>query len=602
MTQHTTEAELSQTEPDRPGPSASAGRSAQPTLDRRLRIRWFDFSLPILAPPLVFIILRVELYFEQNGLDPFMYLGYAQEPTDLISRYGLTYYSVRFGLLWPIGIFQGILGAEAGHLGLRWVLAALAGGSLFALFRRIGGRWLGTTMMLAFLVSPVVLRALMTSYSDSTSVPYLTIGGCLLLLSRGSKHRALILAVAGLAFGLTIHSNPFGASIVAVTVAAWAVVEVRDRRWGIVRDAACLAIPVLGLTALGMIVYQVRYGDWNILRPSWETARALSGEAGQGFRSATHAWLGYHTQIYVPVLVMAAWVAVVVGAFRRTRRESVQAMLALVGVAGFFVFHQFVMDSVTLETYYYSSLLVPSTLIAAGFVIDALARRAGHRIRVYALAATLLVGLPLVRNIAWDQMEITRWPWVPIFGVATVLTAASATRSRAAAVASVALLISSSFLFVLGAPRAVPRGSLYHPTYHLALGNSEDRTGIDLYGLSSELMEVTPDLDGRSGHLMFWVNPTNIPWIVSVLGPFVASHPVLSSGMPNMDEGTLNRLRDENVDRLVLLGGSTAELDDGRAALASAGVTFRADQPKLLRYGQFELQYQLLRTATVHHK
>src|SRR4051812_7101802 len=87
----------------------------------------FAELLAVLGSPVVlFYVLQVEPYFRQNGLDPYMYLGYSQEPGDLINRYGMTYYSVRFGLLWPIEMTTKLFGVTGGFFVMRWALAVVS--------------------------------------------------------------------------------------------------------------------------------------------------------------------------------------------------------------------------------------------------------------------------------------------------------------------------------------------------------------------------------------------------------------------------------------------------------------------------------------------
>ena len=43
------------------------------------------------------VLLGAEPFFEHNGVDSFIYLGYTENGPDLVDRYGYTYYAVRFG-------------------------------------------------------------------------------------------------------------------------------------------------------------------------------------------------------------------------------------------------------------------------------------------------------------------------------------------------------------------------------------------------------------------------------------------------------------------------------------------------------------------------
>ena len=134
----------------------------------------------------------MSLLNQGSTIDPYVYTGYIHNSGDLLSRYGLTYYSVRFGLILPAKAFTLAFGPEAGYLALRYVLTLLAGIPLYALIRRHMGVCVAVLTYCALITRPVfqpsaVLGTIPTPL-DGRSIP-----------SRGDmSHRARTYAQLGL--------------------------------------------------------------------------------------------------------------------------------------------------------------------------------------------------------------------------------------------------------------------------------------------------------------------------------------------------------------------------------------------------------------------
>jgi hypothetical protein len=77
-----------------------------------------------LLPLLVFWTMRFVPINQNNYLDPYVYTGYIHNFQDLMARYGVTYYGVRFGLIVPAQWFAQLFGPEGGYFALRYALAA----------------------------------------------------------------------------------------------------------------------------------------------------------------------------------------------------------------------------------------------------------------------------------------------------------------------------------------------------------------------------------------------------------------------------------------------------------------------------------------------
>ena len=94
----------------------------------RTRAAIYEALLLAILPLALYVVLRPEPYFLQNGVDPFIYVGYMENLPDLIMRFGLPYYAVRFGLILPGRLFLKVFGPVAGNLLLHYLLALLRPG------------------------------------------------------------------------------------------------------------------------------------------------------------------------------------------------------------------------------------------------------------------------------------------------------------------------------------------------------------------------------------------------------------------------------------------------------------------------------------------
>ena len=89
-----------------------------------------------LLPVALFLAYEVSPINQAGFLDPWLYTGFINNFEDLVARYGLTYYSVRFGLIFPHYILAQVFGPVAGYLTFCYLMYLLAGVPLYLLFRK----------------------------------------------------------------------------------------------------------------------------------------------------------------------------------------------------------------------------------------------------------------------------------------------------------------------------------------------------------------------------------------------------------------------------------------------------------------------------------
>ena len=583
-------------------PTATAERT--PTARSQTRARHTRRHLGLesvgvaVTPTVLSFLLRAEPFSRQNGIDPFIYLGYSFDQKNLIDRYGPTYYGVRFALLLPINVTTHLFGAVGGYFVLRYLLALLAGGAIYALFRRTHGRGTASLGFVLMLTSPMFLRALMTSYSDTTGIPYLTAALVLLIWSGlvpANRSRFVQIAGAGLLLGMAVHSNPFNVGLGFVLVVAFCCTELTRRRARLLIDLSVIASAVLVVTLVGALYYEWRFNTGNIVKPSIDAVNTYSGKNGQLFRAPNYDWLRYRFHLYIAPLTLVCWLIFRHRNLRAVTRSEATAILALSGTYTFFVLYEFVIGSSSLETYYYTSYMVGPMVIAMTFTIAAaLERRRDHE-RIAATLAVAVVGLPLVRNVAWRGFEFSFWPGVPIVLVICLAAVIAAGARKATAPLRTTwlacfALVALNAAFLLGAPRN-PRLSegqtfRYDPHYDSAYGN-DDRSGLDWYKLTYDLVKQTPDLASADGHVLFWF-PDGNNLINGVQSAYLWRQSTLMStgpGMPFLDDWRLSRLQEQRARWLIALGGSRAEVDAGIDALRARAVVIVATDDFVLKSG-----------------
>lgn len=551
-------------------------------------------------PPVLYLLLRVEPFFRQTGVDPFIYLGYAFDQRNLIDRYGLTYYSVRFALIEPIDLTTRLFGTVGGYFVLRYALALLAGGSIYAFFRRTHGRGTAALGLVLVLTSPVFLRALMTAYSDTVAVPYL-IGALVLLLWTTTDHadqagRTLRMAGTGLLLGLAVHANPFNVATGAILVFSFACTEVARRRRRLLVDLAWIALMIGVVTLLGVAYYGWRFGSPDIFRPSIDAADTYSGSAGDLFRSPDYGWLRYRFHLYVPPLVLACWFVLRARRLRTISRGEATAVLSLATTLVFFCYYEFVRRGTALEIYYYTSYLIGPVVITLTYTVAAALERHREHERLAAACAAVVVAVPVLRNVAWRGFELDLWPAVPILVLLCVATALAArgrtaVPGRATSVVASATLLTVCTALVLGAPRdpggSAAEGFRADPRYDAAIGNA-DGSGLDWYRLTHDLVRQTPDLASSEGHVLFWFSDGSAT-ISAIQSAFLWRQSALMStgpGMPFLDDWRIARLQEQRARWLVTLGTSRAEVDAGVDALRARGVVIVATDDFVLRAGR----------------
>lgn len=557
--------------------------------------RFVPMFAVILGPPIAYFAYGISPFYIQNGVDPFIYAGYIFEPSDLITRYGYTYYSVRFGLLIPAQIFDAILGAPAGYFGLRWVAVSASVGVLWFWCRRIGARHLGWVAAALVIINPVVIRAVMTVYSDSVGVPYLVAAFPLLLLPGPNKTRLMACASAGVLIGLTVHSNlylvlPLGAALVL-----WAAVRLLvDFRQAILESAVVIAM-VIVVTIAGVCYYRLRYGDADILQPSIAAARRL-GDVIPTDRAPTRQWLNFRPAILLPLVATGLLLTSLIRERLRPEWYEVAALAMTAAIGGVYAQNEFLASGFFLETYYYTSYFVGLTVVILLLALRRILAHSSSPNRSAAIAATAVIAFPYAWRLALDDLRVWSIPTIPAILALTILLIVM--RTHAALTTASVMLAMTPLLLTLAEPRNVPlaAGQTYRrePTYERALLDPDDQD-LARYELASDFMRVVPDWRASPGTVVFWYRDSDET--ANLMGStFLWKETTLTvapPGLPKLDDAAAQRLS-ERTPRFLVLVASTEDLADTGLSAVRTAVAPLSNIRTVLRRGSYKIFIEVI--------
>jgi hypothetical protein len=536
-----------------------------------------ELLLVVAMPLVVLALLRVSPYFKLNNGDPFIYVGYSNAFTSHVERFGYTYHSVRWGLIFPLRASL-VFGPVYGYFLLRWFLYLVAIIPMWGVLRPHGRR-IALLGPLVFIANPVSAQAILSTHPDTIVVPGVTLVMCCLLLSMrvtGRGRRMGLALVSGVGAGVTLNANIVSTPLLLVCIGACVAVLVAGRRWTEAIETASIFFTAAAATCiLGMLVYRQLFGEWNIYQTTWKAINDISDD--NVWRTPSLEWMSTRRYIYAPLIALSLAVVALVRR-RHARREwppphELAAVLIATGALGFYVAHQFVLDGASMEQAYYYSFIIGPTSVVLALAMAWL----GDLRRT---PTWIVLAVPIV--LAWIA-QLIEVRWFVVFLAVLVLIVAVLPRSSAAGGGFLALLAMQ--LCWGTAPRQIApiegAGFQYEPHYERAFGDG-DWSGFDAYVVASELPHVVPSDPGATVPLLFWyrsgdalLDSTQATYHWETLA--VQRRP--APGMPELTADDLDRLRSLTGGFVVVIGSSPEELETGIDALNTVGFVLEVDRP-----------------------
>jgi hypothetical protein len=549
----------------------------------------------LLLPPLAWIILNISLMNQASFLDPYIYTGYIHNGQDLLTRYGLTYYSVRFGLILPAKLFTLAFGTEPGYLAFRYVLTLLAGIPLYVLIKRHMGLYVAVLTYCALVTSPGFDRALFWDHPDASGVPYLVAAIALVALKlRPARVWDLI---AGCLFGLALNSNFFTASIFGLFLVAYTGTALLYRRpiLALARRLAYVLLGVVFVCFCGAIYYYHAIGLWNFSVPTISEARSLSHGGMRNWRIPGYAWV--ETSPHVLVLPLICIYSLIIAKSSRRSFLSTLILSYMAIVFAFYYAYQFAFDADILQLFYYFSYSIPAVLLSVALIFSLLWTDAPkHRLKW--LAALGIAGLVLPWMLKAHGLNVFShihpWQFVLLCSITSVVLVFATyvpvpDSARSALVGSGTILIGLSLVFGFST-------NIYQSVFQPDTVNYRREWAV--YNLAMQFMDAVPKVKDTPGGLFFWYKSQgDLDSIQSTyLWGFSKSQqsPPADPGMPFIGPFQRQLFGNGQTKYLVLLGTSEGELQRGLNALTGAGFAFDRLDHRVLASGSAKIYWQLV--------
>ena len=370
---------------------------------RRAVTSAWSLALAVMMPILAIILCRVPRVALGNFTDAVFYLSYARQFSELVLRHGFLYYATRFGGILPDAVSGHLFGETDGIWILRWTLSALVSLSLFLSFRKHYGVLSGLVASALWAFNPAALRLSCTTYVDSTAVPFLIIGCCVVAIF---PSEAVGLVVAGILFGLASSAHLY-AAFALVLLVPWLVGSLWGVGWK--KEAQKLSWIAAGFTltwVLGWLWYTVVWGMPGLLSPTIDLIRDLgNGQAAlwkKPILLALHEAPAWFAPIaLLPVGCMTAW---------KGSPLVRGAACSLLMSVFFFWGGDLLGNAYVLSMPFYYSFLLPVTLLTTAVVCGELINRQPSG-SVRMLIAGLLVSASMLPTL------LARWEnvgWIPV--------------------------------------------------------------------------------------------------------------------------------------------------------------------------------------------
>jgi hypothetical protein len=552
--------------------------------------RTAEVAFLLLLPIAAFFAIHFETVNQTGMLDPYIYTGYVHNFDDLIARYGIRYYVVRFGFILPAQAMVGLFGPIAGYLVLRYLMALTFGLPLYAVCKRYTSGPVAVCIYTVAMTSPYIARMLLWDHPDATGGPFLSAAICLLLLSQGRAAGFSLLA--GLCLGMAGNSNIFTLAIFGVFLAVYAGLWLVHRRpvRQLVQRVGIAAGGALAVCAAGCFYYHHRTGYWDIFTLTLYFSVGLSRGGMARWHLPGFAWTLTFIQVFIPVWISICCVA----CLSFWRRSFPLAVMGCYGIAvtAFYYVHQFLLGADTLQLFYYFSYAAPAIFLMLAVVLQRLWVSAPLRPVWFvscAVASTSVVWMT-VSFASPHAIAVVRQNRAAVF--LTVASAALAIwlsillRKKAGTVGVLATVV----MFGL----TLDAGCIF---YAVAVHLRRDPTHMemDLYQATMQLARRMPKMRD-SGVMMFWYksaaqNISSIQcaylWTYSRVSP-----PGDDPGMPTLTPEAMAQLKE--TQSVVLLAETAGEIRTGLDSLTSRGVRHREIRSDILAAGDYKVYWTLV--------
>ena len=522
----------------------------------------------LLLPLVARKILRLPELAFANFTDSVFYLSYSQSFQELFLRHGFIYYASRFGAIFSDAVAFNFFGPTDGPVFLRLFLACLVSGALFLVGRLYFSPLIGVFASLLWSFQPVAARLWCTTYLDSSSVPFLILGVCLLLLFRSSCAAAFFAGIL-LAFSVTSHLYLVilaGCLVPLVVGARW------EDRWVLFRNQLPWLLGGFLLTlSAAYYWYAVNCGIGAFWQPTLELMRKMSDGQTELWKKPFTAALS-ETPLWIApfpflVLALASW--------KKLDPFGRGAFGALLLSTVFFWAGDLIGGAYALSMPFYFSFLLPVLL----FSLIAFAGNAARHIKssqeysIFVLCAAAAVAGPMILKAQ------LKWPWPITFSICAIAVLGCTLyffRRAFQQTAFIFCLLSCSFL-------SLATGFYAQFLADVRIQNSKEHK---IPALAVKLKQMLPPAS-EGDVIKFWYPEWENNELKMLQSFFLHTFSMLPGyagfpKYPQISQEDAEAVRREGVQQVVLLDKDASRIDKALQSMAEAGLAFSVIQSETL--------------------
>lgn len=457
--------------------------------------RYLEIAYILLLPIAVWAIYGFSPFNNNDGyIDPWVYFGYVHNFQDLIDRYGLPYYSVRFGLIFPLIALIEIFGPIKGYCAFIYSMYLLAGIPLYFVFRKYFSVHAALFAYTALTSSVWFARTVLWTHPDASAVPYMLAAICYIFID--SERRRASYFFIGALFALAVSSNFFTISISGLSIFGYLVFQ-GEKTWQRLRkDLSWAILGFLSIYCLGAFGYYQCCQKINIYKSTLAIILWGLGGAGDVYKVGIKELLPL-AYIYLPPFLILSLLPIYKKVSSDIRSFFLGATTYALVVIIFVCYWEFASHGLILELYYYFSYFIPTLFICLILIPVILAKASDSERMSLNLAIASFVLPPLAFLYGVVQLHN-----VPIYRVYLIMCLAL-------------MVLFAAIKFKKLIPYAIVTfGLVFHlfwsyapvggqPVFARMYGMS-DVVGLSRYRLGLKFIETMPKFKEEGRPIFFW--------------------------------------------------------------------------------------------------
>jgi len=506
-----------------------------------------------------------------RSIDSWLYFSYIHNFEDLFSRYGLLYYSVRFGLIFPHIVSNTIFGPIYGYIIFVYLMYLLAGIPLYLVFRKYYSVH-AAILAYSILISSVwFARTVLWTHPDATAVPYLIAAFSLVLLQPQNRRTSML--IVGMLIALAVNSNFFALSIGGLISIAYVAMN-KDRLFAnIYLDLPWLLTGFVFILFIGGVGYALCCGQFNYFVNTIGMVKWSIGGSGYGYTIPLNELLKYPYIYLIPFLIISIFVLSKKSNVGQGKNLLHAIVSYLVVVVMFVVVYQFLTSTALLETFYYFSYFIVPFIFGMALVSVILANKCNSS----SLGLNLGIASFIVPGILFSTGIVSRTPMKVyiIFMVIAVLLIIFAMNYKK--IAPVAILLFGITFSYMWPATQIDRGFNYRGFNYSSMYGALSESGLTTYRLALKFIDLMPKYKVEKKPIYFWYQnadrlanslQSTYLWGYSRIMDSDSETP----GMPSIKGVNFDLLRAQST--LVLFDRDKNIVDQGIDKLYALGVYF----------------------------